>query len=394
MIRKATADDADAYLRIAGYAYSFPEQASERAKERFVASCDEYYFAEEDGTAIATARLLPFQQNVRGIWKKMGGIGMVACSPEYRRQGHTREMILKMLTDMQAEDYAVSCLYPFKDTFYMALGYVKMPPTGGLEFEPSQLRSKAYPEGYSVKRVEGPDGYEAWSILHASAVEQIHGAVRRSEKRWIELTKYMKGKIAVAYGPDNKPAGVMIYGIKGFGQGHDWAETGRISVLEMFWSNYAARDALFAFLFMHSDQIVKVTLPGSPVYDDYYHWIEGMHNPSMSTRMLPMARIVSVENALSGLHVKQGGAATIEVQDALLKSNSGSYLVSGSDGRLDVTRTKKKADVRMTTEGLTALLYGMLSSEQAQNLGWISGHVPQVFTDWLPRATPWLTEDF
>ncbi len=394
MIRRATPDDADAYLRIAGYAYSFPDQAGEKAKERFVASYDEYYFAEEDGTPIATARLLPFQQNVRGTWKKMGGIGMVACSPEYRRRGHTREMILKMLTDMQAEDYAVSCLYPFKDTFYMALGYVKMPPTGGLEFEPSQLRSKAYPAGYSVKRIEGPDGHKAWSILHASAVEQIHGAVRRSEKRWTELTKYMKGKIAVAYGPDNKPAGVMVYGIKGFGQGHDWAETGRINVLEMFWSDYAARDALFAFLFMHSDQIVKVTLPGSPVYDDYYHWIEEIHSPSMTTRMLPMSRIVSIEEALSGLSVKQDGAATIEVQDPLLKSNNGSYAISGSDGRLNVSRTKKKADVSMTIDGLTALLYGTLFPEQAEVLGWISGHVPEILAEWLPRATPWLTEDF
>jgi predicted acetyltransferase len=319
---------------------------------------------------------------------------MVACSPEYRREGHVREMMLKMLADMQAEDYAVSCLYPFKDTFYMALGYVKMPPTGGLEFEPGQLRSKAYPEGYSVRRVEGSEGHKAWAVIHESAVERIHGAVRRSEKRWTELTKDSKAKIAVAYGPDNKPAGVMVYGIKGFGEGHDWAETGRIKVLEIFWSNYTARDALLAFLFMHSDQIVKATLPGSPVYDDYYHWIEEIHSPSMTTRILPMSRIVSVERVLSGLNVKQNGAATIEVHDPLLKSNSGSYAISASDGKLDVSRTKKKADVSMTTEGLTALLYGTLSPEQAQNLGWISGRVPQVLTDWLPRATPWLTEDF
>ncbi|MCF2138177.1 MAG: GNAT family N-acetyltransferase [Candidatus Thorarchaeota archaeon] len=32
-----------------------------------------------------------------------------------------RRLVTKMLEDLQVDGYAVSCLYPFKDTFYRAL---------------------------------------------------------------------------------------------------------------------------------------------------------------------------------------------------------------------------------------------------------------------------------
>jgi predicted acetyltransferase len=364
------------------------------ARERFTATCDEHYIAEDKGTPVATARMLPFEQNIRGVWKKTCGIGMVASAPEYRRRGHVRDMILRALIDAQSEGYGTSSLYPFKDSFYMALGYVKMPPVGALEFDPGKLRSRSCPSGYTVKRVEGDDGKKVWISLHSEAVQQIHGAIRRSEKRWAELIKYSKAKMAVAYGPESRPEGVMVYGIKGYGEGHDWAETGRIGVREMFWSNYTARDALLSFLYMHVDQVVKVSVPCASIHDDYYQWISGVHTPSYSTKILPMSRIVDVEEALSGIPVRHSGEVVLGVEDAQLKSNAGTYIVTSKDGSLAVDRTKKKADTKLTIEGLTALLYGTLSVEQIRSLGWVSGPAPATLVEWLPRATPWLIEDF
>ncbi|MCF2138176.1 MAG: GNAT family N-acetyltransferase [Candidatus Thorarchaeota archaeon] len=83
MIRHGTPEDADEFVDLALYAYGFPETRRARIKSVFAGVFREFECVEIDGHPVAIARMIPFEQNVRGSWKKMGGLAMVASAPEH-----------------------------------------------------------------------------------------------------------------------------------------------------------------------------------------------------------------------------------------------------------------------------------------------------------------------
>ena len=92
---------------------------------------------------------------------KMGGIAMVVSDPLYRRKGYVREVMNYLMKKMADEKYAVSCLYPFKDTFYASFNYVNANPFVRMKFKPELFsRWKNMPDGYSIKRLNHSDGFK------------------------------------------------------------------------------------------------------------------------------------------------------------------------------------------------------------------------------------------
>ncbi|MBE0526878.1 MAG: GNAT family N-acetyltransferase, partial [Candidatus Thorarchaeota archaeon] len=148
IIRPCTEEDIESILQLTAYSYSIPEASLERFRENLKNINQEFYIHLCDNIPTAAARVLPFKQNIRGLMKRMAGIGMVCSAPEYRRQGFVRDMMLKILNDLNLEGYATTTLYPFKDMFYESLGYAKMPPTQMLEINPKNFAHIAKPLGY------------------------------------------------------------------------------------------------------------------------------------------------------------------------------------------------------------------------------------------------------
>ena len=326
--------------------------------------------------------------------KKMAGIGMVSSAPEFRRQGFVHSMILKILEDLNSKGYATSTLYPFKDVFYGSLGYIKMPPAQMLEINPRNLEHIERPQGYTVKREQGEDAVKAWKQLHEQMVQQTHGAVERGEIRWKEKTANIKSKIVIARNSQNDPEGFMFYSIKGYGEGHSWAETGEISIIEALWSTLEARDALFSYLYGHADQTIKVKIMITPQRDDYYHWESNIHTLKISGFIVSMARIINVEESFNGLLAKQEGETLIDVTDANCKWNNGIYKFKENNGVLNVKKVDETCSASLTIEGLTSLLYGTLNQDQMKRLGWLTGELPSELVQWFPKDAPWLSEDF
>jgi predicted acetyltransferase len=394
IIRPCTEEDIESILQIDAYAYSFPESSLERFRENLGRIYQECYIHLHDDVPTAVARVHPFRQNIRGQMKKMAGIGMVSSVPEFRRQGFVHSMILKIMQDLNSKGYATSTLYPFKDLFYGSLGYAKMPPTQMLELNPRNFAHIERPHGYTVKREEGESAIAAWRQLHEHVIHQTHGAVERSENRWKEKAANIRSKMVIARNPQNNPEGFMYYSIKGYGEGHSWAEIGEISVIEALWSTLEGRDALFSYLYGHADQIIKAKIMISPRTDDYYHWASGIHTPKTTGHIVSMARIINVEESFNGLSAMQEGDALVTVNDANCEWNNGTYKITQNRGVLDAKKVDEICSNILSIEGLTSLLYGTLNQDQLKRLGWLKGELPSEFVQWFPKATPWLSEDF
>lgn len=394
IIRPCSEEDIESIVKLATYSYSIPEPSHERYREILKTIYQEFYIHLCDDIPTAAARVHPFKQNIRGLMKPMAGIGMVCSAPEYRRQGFVHDMMLKILSDLNSEGYATTTLYPFKDRFYGSLGYAKMPPTQMLEVNPKSFADISRPLGYTVMREEGESAIDAWRKLHLHVIREYHGAVERSENRWHEKTSAIKSKIVVARSPQGKPEGFMFYSIKGYGEGHSWAETGEISIIEFLWSTLEGRDALFSYLYGHADQIVKARMVVSPRTSDYYHWISDIHTPKTTGNIVSMARIINVEESFKGLSAKLDGEVLIEVTDAQCKWNNGTYKFRCNQGALDVVKVDESSSASLTIEGITSLLYGTLDQNQLKQLGWLRGNLPTELIQWFPKETPWLSEDF
>ncbi len=393
-IRRCTPEDNESIWKLVSYAYGAPESVREKFLERLNLVGKEFFLREVDGDAVALARVLELEQNVRGLLKPMAGIGMVASAPESRRLGYTYDLLGGIFERLKQDGFVVSTLYPFKDTFYEALGYAKMPPTLTLELNPNSLSRISVPPGYSARREEGEDMLKVRRALHESMISIIHGGVMRSDLRWEEINRNFAQKAVVARNPAGAPEGILLYAIKGYGEGHSWAETGQISVIEFTWTSLDARDALLNFIYKHVDQIAKVTMVISPMHEDYYHWISNVYAPTLKSNSVSMARIVDVEKSFSDFNVEKLDTFLLEIRDSQIESNSGVFEFSEKSGRLSVRRASGKAKTAISIEGLTSILYGTLGEAQLRRLGWFEGETSGNLFETFPRAVPWLTEDF
>jgi len=395
VIRRATAEDADRFVQLEGYAYGATPDHEPLMKERFLNAPEQNYIVEEDTQCIAGAQMIPLEQNIRGVWKKMGGVSNVASAPEVRRKGHVRDLMLFMLKDLHDDAFAVSTLYPFKDLFYGAVGYTKMPPIYWVDAHPRQFKPWSVPSGYSIKRTSIEGGLKDWRTVHDQVVSSIHGAARRPDKRWKELTIGFKSKLAIAYGPQSEPEGYMVYKTQGYGQFGSDPNVGTMVVREMLWTNPQARSTLLNFIYLHTDQMVKVSLIVSPMSNDFYHWIEDVNIPTMRAGFSHMARIVDVEQALSGIKVSDSREIQLRVEDPQFAWNNQIFQLSTSKRKLAVERLGNSSTATtISIQGLTSLLYGTLSLQQIEALNWLRGEKHDLLSRWFTPDVPWLIEDF
>ena len=400
-IRHTTSDEIDDVIKLAQYAYGQGSEPRPGLKELMDLTYDEYLTLEDNGKVVANSRLLPFEQNTRQVWKRMGGIAEIASAPETRRQGHIRELMKYMFKEMHDDGYATSVLYPFKDEFYGRLGYVSCTPVRGITVNLDRLRRWDLPAGYHVERMEFSQGLTHLKTIHKESVESTHGGVRRSEKRWKEMDINLskKSSIAVAFDQEDEPRGALVYAIKGYGTYGKEDEWGTMRIREKYWLSYEARSALFHFLHMHDDQIIKIKTPVLPNEIDYHYWFTNVNPPTIEARLsIYMARLVDVEKSVEGLPAASDGELTIKVKDTHCPWNNQSYRLVGEGSRLKVEALGNAASsIKMSIGGLSALVFGAMWPADLKPLSLCNGldsKSMKLLTSWFPREPPSMIEDF
>jgi predicted acetyltransferase len=246
-----------------------------------------------------------------------------------------------------------------------------------------------------VKRMSLEDASDHYRSLFCEIGVSTHGATARSEKRWNELTTSSRIGTAVAFGPSGEAEGVMLYQHKGYSDFMGEANIGSMNVKEWYWRNHLARSALFNFVYLHSDQIVKASLPVNPLLDDYYQWVEGRNILELKTGLTFMARCIDVQVALEGLPAKNDGQLTFRVTDPHCEWNNQTFWIDASGGSMKVEPIgDADTDVTLKIEGISAILYGTMSVDDLEPYNWISGPVPKLLLNLFPKKYIWMYEDF
>ncbi|MCP5098544.1 MAG: hypothetical protein GY943_23590, partial [Chloroflexi bacterium] len=222
---------------------------------------------------------------------------------------------------------------------------------------------------WSYSRHRARDEKEAWLTYVRAVATNQHGFVFHRPTLPDSLWKMIAKDQHVLYVKQNGRilAGARFH-IKGF------MDSGEIKVREMYWQSLEARDRLFGYLAAHADAAPFTWLPLR--YGTNFHvWSE---QPTMQLKadinfVVMMGRVIDVVGTLADLPAPIAGELVIGVTDEQCAWNNGRYNVVAENGRLSTTPTDRSADLHLTIQALSALVYGALSADELVHRGWLTG---------------------
>jgi predicted acetyltransferase len=341
-----------------------------------------YYavFSDNEPQAVS-CETTPLNQNLRGKSFKMAGVANVASHPAARRKGYVRKLMLHMYREFNQKGYAVSCLYPFKESFYQRLGYITLPQSKKIIFSANNLEPvlKLNNQG-AYDLVAFKNGYDAFRSFTEKYQAKTHGMALFAIPQQ-NAAKFHQAWLVFAKRND-EIVGVMNYTLK------DNMMNQTLTAYDFLYTDPHGKFLLLNWIARHIDQVEKVILTlkpdqaGENLYTDLRPEFEGVFFP-------PMARVINIA-ALSGLPIGNG-KISFQVEDPDCEWNNGVWTFESVDGQLAITKAKK-ADFMLSIHGLTALVYGVYDPAEFILRGWGNPNPEhqQILREMFPRAIPYL----
>jgi predicted acetyltransferase len=310
---------------------------------------------------VATATLLPGTQCVRGAVLPMAGIGAVAVHPGARRRGLARRLVGDLLAHAERSGDAVSCLYPFRESFYGRLGWVTVPQLRVARLDPRNL-TPLLPLDLpgTVDLLPIGEGLADYRAFLARQQGSTHGMCLRTEtaagalaetNQWLALVRDGAGTVV----------GGMQYEIL------NWR--GELRSEAFFAATAPARYHLLRWLAQHADQVATASLmlPADALIENWLADIEVLAG-TRTDFVTPMVRVLSVPG-LAGIQAGTG-EVTVAVQDPFCPWNEGTWALAAGDNVLAVSRAAGDPEATLTAQGLSALVYGGYDPAELPLRGW------------------------
>jgi len=346
------------------------------------------YVAAYDGEEVlATAAGSHMTQNVRGVTYPMSGIWGVVTHPGYRRQGHSREVLSELLSILRRDGYPLSCLYPFRESFYERLGYVTFHLPKVVHLKPAALLPALKMDLAGEVQMELiADGYEAYRGYLQAMQEATHGMalfdhvdlerVRDNNIYWLAQAR-AAGELV----------GLMLYDLKG-----EQVTQFKLRAIRFYYSDPLGRYLLLAWIAKHTDQAseVELWLPPEEVPET---WIADLQLNCESAERAPMGRVLDVAG-LDGMQVGPG-AFSARILDPVCPWNEAIWKFESVDGVLHTTAGSQE-DCTLSIQALSSLIYGIHDPADFAYRGWGDPSAPlqRVMGEMFPKASPYIHEYF
>jgi predicted acetyltransferase len=389
-IRQVSGDEAlDILHPLNTYAFSTSPPLREREDwESFVRERKEvtYYALFEDGRAVSTAAGSPMKQNVRGEIYPMTGLWAVVTHPDSRRKGYSKRVLARLLEALREAGFPLTCLYPFRESFYERLGYSTFPLPQVVKFEPPVLSPLLDTdlEG-EIEVLESSDHFDRYLEFVRSVQARVHGMCvfdhvdREAVKRypaWLALAK-----------SNGETVGLMSYRLKG-----DRPTQFKMEVTRFYYHTSLGRYLLLQWIARHIDQAneVEMTLPAFELPET---WLSDLQVKIESATLAPMGRILDV-SAISGI---PGGSGefSARITDPFCPWNDGVWRFESRNGALQVS-SADTPECELNITAISALIYGTHDPGDFTLRGWgnPSQETIQTMRLMFPAALPHLHEYF
>jgi predicted acetyltransferase len=341
----------------------------------------------EDGAAVATVASTAMTQHVRGKNYDAGGVWGVVTHPAARRKGYCRRLMADLLAAGREAGQPLSCLYPFRESFYERLGYVTFPLPRTAKLTPSALLPLLEKDlGGEIELVLISDGYDTYRDYLHTLQRRMHGMAifvhgqkalaKKNNNFWLALAR-VGGELV----------GLMLYNLKG-------EEPTRFTLRapRFYYHTSQGRYLLLQWIARHVDQAERVEI-SLPPFEHPETWLSDLQVTTESTLRAPMGRVADMAQ-IGGMHTGPGRFSA-RISDPLCPWNEGTWHFEMVDGRLQVGRTSQ-ADCDLGGQALAALVYGTHDPGDFLFRGWgdPSAAVQATMRAMFPPMTPHLHEYF
>lgn len=373
--------------RLPSYAFgpSPPLQDKEESQEILKQLQGVTYFALfEDDQPVACVVGSQMTQHVRGALYGMGGIWGVVTHPAARRKGYSRRLMARLLASIRQEGRPLSCLYPFRESFYQRLGYVTFPLPRKAIFTPSSLLPTLELDlGGQVEMQLIGDGFDAYLDYTRQLLGRVHGmalfdhpdrASAQRNKFWLLLAK-VEGQVV----------GLMVYDLKG-----EKVTEFDLRAIHFCYHDVRGRYLLLAWLARHVDQVKRVEI-WLPPFEQPETWLADLQVRGETLVRAPMGRVLDV-GGISGLQTGPGRFSA-SISDPCCPWNQGIWRFETQDGVLKVGPAES-ADCDLSIQALSALVYGTHDPGDFAIRGWgnLSPQVQDIMRVMFPPRQPFLHE--
>lgn len=339
-------------FKVRTIAFSF-SNFNEDEKKQLIAEMPDSRFDEEwgcyteEGKLVAAVRNNNFTVWYDGHQVRMGGIGGVACLPEYRYGGSVKNIMKALLEKAREDGEVLSSLFPFSHEFYRKVGYEMCLPKIVYEF-PTTLIADYKHRGF-VRRLEKGDSIEPLREIYRAYASKYNMMVDRVDDRYHIGEPYVAHQSTMILG-DERGARAYLYYAKATKDNAKCLEVRDIAFIDA----EGFRMVLGFLSRMSADyKWIRMSLPEDVPLSAM---VPRPYELSQSQRFNGMARVTNVEKALELMKRPAGAEFTIEVEDAFLPVNSGVYRVTDAG----VEKTEGAADISMSVQALATTLVGYI----------------------------------
>ena len=146
-----------------------------------------------DGKIVSYVRVSDRSMYVGKEVVKLGGIGMVVTSPEYRGRGYASALLRDAIAYMEAQNCDLSILFTTIQPFYMPLGWASFPQT---TFELELHDKKIFaPSGWKSRPFDLEKDLAQISQIYDEHNRGRTGTVLRSEELWRDGYSHQVGML-------------------------------------------------------------------------------------------------------------------------------------------------------------------------------------------------------
>ncbi len=331
---------------------------------------------------LATCRVIPLSVLIWGHSVPIAGLSAVASPAEFRRQGHVKDLLARILLERQKEGDALSLLWPFKYAFYRKLGWELGERSCQMTFTPSHLAGFSPPgQGRYVRLAPDDSGrldpvYRRWAEGQPLALERSGAWWREGVFRLFE--HHMRG---TAWELDGQIQAYVIYRLTAGSEGI------QLRIRELTADNPEAWRAMWSYVYSHEAQIQAVvhnSVAGDPIFDCVADGLTG----SGTARVLPghMIRSLDAVALLKGMPSSKEveGRLVLEISDPAPGSAPQVVAVSLREGRVEARPSDDSPQVSLDPGGLGQLVTGFCDVDALLWAGRIKGEPGSL--DILSRA--------
>ena len=183
-IRTAKADERDEIVDLISAVFvekCRPRYASQHYEDSSY-ELDQSRVCVVDGKIVSYVRVSDRSMYVGKEIVKLGGIGMVVTSQEYRGRGYASALLRNAIAYMEAQSYDLSILFTTIQPFYMPLGWASFPQTN-FELELHSKKTFA-PSGWKSRQFDLERDLTQISQIYDEHNRGRTGTVLRSEELW------------------------------------------------------------------------------------------------------------------------------------------------------------------------------------------------------------------